>query len=128
MRRIGGSRRTQDETVGLQSHVSIFLYFELSLVQTPPRIGHVYLPMEPAAFSEKVLPQSSKKEGIDGLMKQAMKVRTSKEANALIDKLGKFGEDAVYALEEVVDRTKFEDVRTHALQTIRDIKSEDNNV
>jgi hypothetical protein len=58
-------------------------------------------------------------------MKQAMNARTSNEANALVDKLGKFGEEAVYALEEVVDRTKFEDVRAHALQTIRDLKSED---
>ncbi len=74
------------------------------------------------------MPQSSKKEGIDGLTKQAIRARTSKEANALIDKLEKFGEDAVYGLEEIVDRTIFEDVRAHALQTIRDIKSEDANV
>lgn len=58
-------------------------------------------------------------------MKKATKARTSKEANAFIDKLGKYGEDAVNAIEEVVDETRFEAVRAHGLQVVRDLKSED---
>jgi len=64
-------------------------------------------------------------EGIDGLMKRAMKARTPKVANATIDELGKYGQDAVYALEEIVSQTVFDEVRSHGLQVIRDIKSED---
>ena len=62
---------------------------------------------------------------IDGLMNKAKKAPTSKEANALIDELGKYGEDAVYAIEEVINQTRFEEVRAHGLQVIRDIKFED---
>jgi hypothetical protein len=58
-------------------------------------------------------------------MQKATKAHTSKEANAVIDELGKYGDDAVYALEQVVDQTKFEEVRAHGLQVIRDIKFED---
>lgn len=58
-------------------------------------------------------------------MKKAKKAPTPKEANALIDQLGKYGEDAVYAIEEVVNQTRFEEVRAHGLQVIRDIKFED---
>jgi len=71
------------------------------------------------------LPRPPPRDEIDELLKKAVKARTSREANELIRKLGKFGEDAVYALQEVVDRTKFDDVRSRALQTIRDLKSED---
>lgn len=60
------------------------------------------------------------------MLNKAVKARTAKQANAIIDQLGKkYGEDAVYALEEVVDQTRFEKVRTHGLQIIRDVKSED---
>ncbi len=58
-------------------------------------------------------------------MKKAIKARTPKGAIATIDELGKYGQDAVYALEEIVDETVFDEVRAHGLQVIRDIKSED---
>ena len=67
----------------------------------------------------------AREDEIDRLMRKAMKARTSKEANALIDELGKYGEDAEVALEEVVGQTKFDEVRAHGLQVIRDVKSED---
>jgi hypothetical protein len=58
-------------------------------------------------------------------MNKAMKAHASREANAIIDELGKFGEDAVYAVEEVENQTKFERVRAHGLEVTRDIKFED---
>jgi hypothetical protein len=71
------------------------------------------------------LSRDSHPDEIDTLMQKATKAHTSKEANAVIDELGKYGDDAVYALEQVVDQTKFEEVRAHGLQVIRDIKFED---
>lgn len=58
-------------------------------------------------------------------MDKAIKAPTSKEANEIIDELGKYGEDAVYAITEVVHHTIFEEVRVHGLQVVREIKSED---
>jgi uncharacterized protein involved in type VI secretion and phage assembly len=37
--------------------------------------------------------------------------RLPRETDAMIDELGKCGEDAVYATEEVVNETRFEEVR-----------------
>lgn len=74
---------------------------------------------------EKELPRPANRDVMDELLKKAMKAHTSEEANAIIDELGKFGEDAVYAIEDVVNQTKFEQVRTHGLEVIRDIKFED---
>jgi hypothetical protein len=71
------------------------------------------------------LSRASHPDEIDTLLRKAKKARTSKEANAVIDELGKYGEDAVYALEEVVGQTRFEEVRAHGLQVIRNVKSED---
>ena len=71
------------------------------------------------------MPKTSKGDGIDALAKKAMKAPTSKEANAMIDKLGKYGWDAVDAIEEVVNQTTLEAVRAHGLLVIRDIKRED---
>jgi hypothetical protein len=62
---------------------------------------------------------------IDLLTRKAKKARTPKEENAMIDELAKYGHDSVYALEEIVDQTIFDEVRTHGLHAIRDIKSED---
>jgi hypothetical protein len=73
----------------------------------------------------KGLPRARKKNDIDELMDKAIKARSASEVNALIDKLGKFGDDATSAIQEVVERTKFEEVRAHGLQAIRDIKFED---
>lgn len=69
--------------------------------------------------------KASKRDEIDRLMRKAMKAGTSREANAIVDDLGKYGDDAVYALEAIVDQTRFERVRAHGLQVIRDAKSED---
>jgi hypothetical protein len=71
------------------------------------------------------LPRPANRDVMDELMKKAMKAHTPEEANAIIDELGKFGEDAVYALEDVVNQTKFDQVRAHGLEVIRDIKFED---
>jgi len=72
-----------------------------------------------------VLTRASHPDRIDILMRKAIRARTSKEANTVIDELGKYGDDPVNALEEVVDQTKFEEVRAHGLQVIRDIKFEE---
>ena len=74
---------------------------------------------------EGEVPRPTRQGGIERLMKRAVGARTSSEANALIDELGKKGEDAVYAIEEVVNQTRFERVRAHGLVVIRDLKSED---
>ena len=71
------------------------------------------------------LPRSAKRDEIDELAKKAIKTRTAKEANAIIDKLAKYGDDAVYAIDDVVNQTKFDEVRAHGLQVVRDIKFED---
>jgi len=71
------------------------------------------------------MPKSPNRDEIDSMMNKAIKARTSEEANSIIDKLGKYGEDAVYAMEEVVNRTKFEQVRAHGLEVIRDAKRAD---
>ena len=71
------------------------------------------------------MPKKSNREDIDALAKKATKAGTSKEANAIIDKLAKFDWDAVDAIEGVVNQTRFEAVRAHGLLVIRDIKSED---
>jgi hypothetical protein len=71
------------------------------------------------------LPRSANRDEIDELAKKAMKTRTAREANAMIDKLAKYGDDAVYAIEDIVNQTNFDEVRTRGLQVIRDIKFED---
>jgi hypothetical protein len=79
----------------------------------------------PVPLQGEELPKASKGEGIDALTKKALKAPTSKEAIATIDELGKYGWDAVDAIEEVVNQTRFEDVRAHGLLVIRDIKRDD---
>jgi len=71
------------------------------------------------------MPRAAPPDGIDRLMKKAIEARTAKEATAIIDQLGKYGEDAVYAIQAVVDQTSFDKVRAHGLDVIRDVKSED---
>ena len=58
-------------------------------------------------------------------MEEARRARTARAANAAIDALEKFGEGAVYAISEVVDNTKFEEVRLHGLEVIKQIKRDD---
>jgi hypothetical protein len=62
---------------------------------------------------------------MDRLMDKAKKAHTPKEANAAIDALGKYGEDAVEAITEVVDNTRFEEVRLHGLEVIKEAKRDD---
>lgn len=72
------------------------------------------------------MPKSTPRDQVDSLVKKATKARTAKETNSVIDALAKkYGEDAVEAIQDVVDETRFDAVRVHGLQVIRDVKSED---
>lgn len=62
---------------------------------------------------------------MDRLTEKAKKAHTPKEANAAIDALGKYGEDAVAAMTEVVENTRFEEVRLHGLEVIKEAKRDD---
>jgi hypothetical protein len=71
------------------------------------------------------LSRAANRDEIDRLMDRAKKAHTPREANEAIDALGRHGEDAVTAITEVIENTRFEEVRQHGLEVIRGIKRED---
>jgi hypothetical protein len=74
---------------------------------------------------QEKLSRTSNRDDIDRLMDRAKKAHTPKEANAAIDALGKYGEDAVAAITEVIENTRFEEVRLHGLEVIKGAKRDD---
>jgi hypothetical protein len=62
---------------------------------------------------------------MDRLTDKAKKAHTPKEANAAIDALGGYGEDAVAAINDVIENTRFEEVRLHGLEVIKGAKRDD---
>jgi hypothetical protein len=87
--------------------------------------GVTHLSLTSIPSRQEKLSRTSNRDEIDRLMDRAKKAHTPKEAIAAIDALGKYGEDAVAAITEVIENTRFEEVRLHGLEVIKGAKRDD---